>query len=79
MNNRSNERFPLRMTLLSAALLPLLSLSGCNDGDGDDDNTDATPATGTFVDSPVSGLDYQGDESRQRPNRCDWAIRLLPG
>lgn len=60
MNNRSNERFPLRMTLLSAALLPLLSLSGCNDGDGDDDNTDATPATGTFVDSPVSGLDYQG-------------------
>ena len=60
MSNRYNEKFPFRMALLSAALLPLLSLSGCNDGDGDDDNTDAAPATGTFVDSPVSGLDYQG-------------------
>lgn len=61
MSNRCNEKFPFRMALLSAALL---SLSGCNDGNSKDDNTDAgpdaRPETGTFIDSPVSGLDYQG-------------------
>lgn len=60
MSKGCTEKFPMRMTLLSAALLPLLALSGCNDSDDDDDNTDAAPATGTFIDSPVSGLDYQG-------------------
>lgn len=60
MSKHCNKKIPLRMTLLSAALLPLLALSGCNDSDDDDDSSDAAPATGTFVDSPVSGLDYQG-------------------
>ena len=46
--------------LLSAALAPLaLALSGCLDGSSS--SSDPAPSnTGTFVDSPVSGLNYQG-------------------
>ncbi|MEH6564809.1 MAG: carboxylesterase family protein [Halopseudomonas sp.] len=60
MNTQLKAQFPFRMTLLSAALLPLLVLSGCNDGDDNDDGGDVVElSTGTFIDSAVAGLDYR--------------------
>jgi para-nitrobenzyl esterase len=45
-------------TSLAASLAALLALAAC--GSGDDDNATPTVLTGTFVDSPVAGLDYVG-------------------
>lgn len=52
-----------RATLLTCALAPLaLSLSGCLGGSSSS-SSDAGNLTGTFVDSPVSGLDYLGSST----------------
>jgi para-nitrobenzyl esterase len=50
-----NQRRRLATTL---SALALLAMSAC--GSGDDDNATPTVLTGTFVDSPVAGLDYVG-------------------
>lgn len=45
--------------VLAIGLTPVLLLAGC----GDDDSSTDSPRTltGTFIDSPVAGLDYEGD------------------
>ncbi|WP_189577923.1 carboxylesterase/lipase family protein [Marinobacter zhanjiangensis] len=66
MNNSIPNTGRYRRALFAAALTPMLvTLAGC----GDDDNSSANTRTGTFVDSPVAGLDYTGsDNSAGRTN-----------
>lgn len=59
-----------RSALLSLALAPLvLSVSGCFSGSSSSSRDDSPSApgaqvrTGVFVDSPVAGLDYRGNET----------------
>ncbi|PAU89409.1 hypothetical protein CK507_00565 [Pseudomonas sp. WN033] len=51
-----------RSAILVFSLVPLLSLSGCLSSSS---SSKSAPQmhTGTFVDSPVAGLDYQGSET----------------
>lgn len=51
-----------RRTLLSVSLISLaVSLTGC--GDDDDGSSGPESRSGTFVDSPVTGLNYEGDQT----------------
>ncbi|MEH6490554.1 carboxylesterase/lipase family protein [Halopseudomonas sp.] len=68
-------KFPLRAAWLALALAPMLTLSGCLDGDSDDDD----PSSGTFVDSPVSGLDYQGPRVGTAQTSGDGKFKYFPG
>jgi para-nitrobenzyl esterase len=60
------KRYGARPAWLTAAVTPLLlALAACG-GDSDSDHggsTGPTSRTGTFVDSPVAGLNYAGTES----------------
>ena len=58
------------------ALAPLLSLGGCLGGGGDSDD-DAL--SGTFVDSPVAGLDYQGPSSGAARTDAAGTFNYFPG
>src|SRR5690554_6323040 len=62
-----------RTTLLFGALPLALMLSGCFDGSSSSSSRPQVQ-TGTFVDSPVAGLDYEGD--RTRASRTDEAGRF---
>src|SRR5690554_113519 len=62
-----------RTTLLFGALPLALMLSGCFDGSSSSSSRSQVQ-TGTFVDSPVAGLDYEGD--RTRASRTDEAGRF---
>ncbi|MFN3579601.1 MAG: carboxylesterase family protein [Pseudomonas sp.] len=54
----------VRSTLLTCALAPLvLAMSGCLGGSSSSSSPSDNNLTGTFVDSPVSGLDYQGSST----------------
>ena len=68
----THNRAGMRAALPGVALLPLvLAISGCFGGSSSSSDSDAPapspgqPATlsGTFVDSAVVGLDYQGSET----------------
>ncbi|SDU35702.1 carboxylesterase/lipase family protein [Halopseudomonas salegens] len=53
----------LRPALLGATLAPLfLALAGCLSGSGGS-SSDSASNTGTFIDSPVAGLDYKGSST----------------
>ncbi|GGC86555.1 carboxylesterase/lipase family protein [Halopseudomonas salina] len=61
----SNIKHPLRSAVLSASFVPLfLSLGGCLGGSGSSDDRQ----TGTFVDSAVSGLDFQTEDGSGETN-----------
>lgn len=53
-----------RRALLAVAIIPwFFTLGGCGDDDSSSDSSDTR--TGTFVDSPVAGLDYAGEQTLQ--------------
>ncbi|MFC4261178.1 carboxylesterase family protein [Marinobacter lacisalsi] len=63
MNNPIPDRDLCRRALLAVAITPwLLTLSGCGDDDSSSSDSSDT-RTGTFVDSPVAGLDYAGEQT----------------
>src|SRR5690554_5807645 len=67
------KHMAIRTTLLFGALPLALMLSGCFDGSSSSSSRSQVQ-TGTFVDSPVAGLDYEGD--RTRASRTDEAGRF---
>ena len=68
-------KFPRRAALLAMALAPMLTLTGCLDGGSDNDD----PSSGTFVDSPVAGLDYQGPEIGSAQTNAEGKFSYFPG
>lgn len=68
-------RFPLRAALLTVALAPLLSLTGCLSGGSSSDD----PLSGTFVDSPVAGLDYSGPSIGSARTNAEGKFNYFPG
>jgi len=67
------------LPLIALGALMLAGISGCNDGDGNDDNNQ-TPATrtGVFTDSPVAGLRYQ-TETQQGVTGADGTFQYQDG
>ncbi|MFC4261179.1 carboxylesterase family protein [Marinobacter lacisalsi] len=61
MKNRQNRKTWRTVMMLAAVSPAALLLSGC--GDDDDSRSSDDTRTGTFVDSPVAGLDYTGSDS----------------
>lgn len=61
MKNRQNRKTWRTVMMLAAVSPAALLLSGC--GDDDDSSSSDDTRTGTFVDSPVAGLDYTGSDS----------------
>lgn len=61
MNIRQNRKTWRRAMVLAALAPAAMVLTGC--GDDDDSSSSDEARTGTFVDSPVAGLDYTGSDS----------------
>src|SRR5690554_1736167 len=68
-----------RLALMSAVLLPI-AMTGCgSDSDSDNDDSADNAGTGTFVDGPVSGLDYSGPQTPAGITTGEGEFRYQPG
>lgn len=68
-----------QLFLLSLILSPI-GLTGCDDdSDDSDDDSGAETRTGTFVDSPVAGLDYVGTEATAGRTNAAGEFSYQPG
>ena len=76
-NALPRARRPWPLMVSTAVILPM-ALAGCGSDSSDSDAGDDT-RTGTFVDAPVAGLDYSGEQTPASTTNASGEFRYQPG